>query len=102
MRLTTLTCMAVVLGVGFGGVARAADEGTPLDPDKCKALWTMASPNGDTLSEDQAVPYVINFTMVDADGDGKISAAEFTKGCGLGLIKEDQGAPDQDTVKDME
>lgn len=55
----------------------------------------MASPNGDTLSKDQVVPYVLNYTMVDTDGDGKVTADEFKSGCGAGYVK------DSSTVKDM-
>jgi hypothetical protein len=47
----------------------------------------MASPNGDTLSGDKAVPYIVNFTIIDTDKDGKISAAEFKTGCGKGCIR---------------
>jgi Ca2+-binding EF-hand superfamily protein len=57
----------------------------------------MASPNGDTLSQDKAVPYVVNFHMVDTDNDGTISADEFKAACGKGLI---QGA-DASTAKSM-
>jgi len=58
----------------------------------------MASPNGDTLAQDKAVPFVVNFQMVDTDKDGKISADEFKTGCGKGWIQE----PDAATVKDMQ
>jgi Ca2+-binding EF-hand superfamily protein len=47
----------------------------------------MASPNGATISQDQAVPYIVNFKMVDVDGDGAISADEFKAACGKGLVK---------------
>jgi Ca2+-binding EF-hand superfamily protein len=47
----------------------------------------MASPNGATISQDQAVPYIVNFKMVDVDGDGTISADEFKAACGKGLVK---------------
>jgi hypothetical protein len=98
MRLFTLISLTVLSGAGFiGGIAQAADTaGAPLDPEKCKAAWTEASPNGDTLSKDAAVPYVINFTMVDSDGDGQVSADEFNAACAAGLIKADTAA-----VKDM-
>ena len=33
----------------------------------------MAAPNGETLAKDKAVPYVVNYEMVDKDKDGKIS-----------------------------
>ena len=42
----------------------------------------MAAPNGDTLAKDKAVPFVVNFEMVDTDKDGKISQSEFQAGCG--------------------
>jgi Ca2+-binding EF-hand superfamily protein len=44
---------------------------------KCQSVWKMASPNGDTLSQDKAVPFVVNYQMVDTDKEGKISADEF-------------------------
>jgi len=47
----------------------------------------MASPNGATISQDQAVPYIVNFKMVDVDGDGNITADEFKAACGKGLVK---------------
>ena len=48
---------------------------------------TRASPNGATISQDQAVPYIVNFKMVDVDGDGTISADEFKAACGKGMVK---------------
>jgi hypothetical protein len=32
-------------------------------------------------------PYIVNFKMVDVDGDGAISADEFNAACGKGLVK---------------
>ena len=46
---------------------------------------------------DQAVPYIVNFQMVDTDKDAKISAAEFKTGCGEGWVQ----SADATTVKDM-
>ena len=40
--------------------------------------------------QDQAVPYIVNFTMVDGDGDGKITADEFKAGCAKGMVKSTQ------------
>ena len=57
----------------------------------------MASPEGDTLSGDKAVPYIVNFQMVDTDKDGKISADEFKVGCGKGWVQ----SADASTAKDM-
>ncbi len=101
MTLTSLTRATVLFATGVlltAGTALAENNPAPLDDAKCGAAWTMASPGGDTLSKDKAEPYVLNFTMVDSDADGKISAAEFKKGCAGGQIK---GA-DQTTAKDME
>jgi hypothetical protein len=78
MRLTILTA-GVLLSAGFAFAAHAVDEPKPLDDAKCDAAWTMASPNGDAVSKDQVTPYVINYTMVDSDADGKVSADEFNK-----------------------
>jgi Ca2+-binding EF-hand superfamily protein len=32
------------------------------------------------------MPYIVNFKMVDVDGDGKITADEFKAACGKGLV----------------
>jgi hypothetical protein len=61
-----------------------------LNDDQCQAVWKMASPNGATISKDQAVPYIVNFSMVDGDGDGSISADEFKAGCAKGMVKSTQ------------
>ena len=62
-----------------------------LSDTQCQAIWTMASPNGAAISKDQAVPYIVNFTMVDVDGDGNITADEFKAACGKGLVKNTTG-----------
>ena len=62
-----------------------------LNDQQCQAIWQIASPNGATISKDQAVPYIVNFQLVDGDGDGQISADEFTTACGKGLVKNTTG-----------
>lgn len=95
MKLATLTFLASALTIGVGaGIAQAAQ---PLDSKTCNKAWSMASPDGETLSQGKAVDYVINFTMVDSDQDGQISQDEFNKACGKGLVKADAA-----TVKDMQ
>ena len=74
-------------------VVRARSWMTP----RVRDVWKMASPNGDTLAGDKAVPYIVNFQMVDTDKDGKISAAEFKTGCGKGWVQN----ADASTTKDM-
>ena len=57
----------------------------------------MAAPSGDTLDKDKAVPFVVNFQMVDTDNNGSISQVEFKAGCAKGWIQQADAA----TVKDM-
>jgi hypothetical protein len=64
-----------------------------LDDAKCADVWTMTQPDGDTLSEGQAAPFIVNFDLVDANSDGKISEAEFKDGCKQGLVQEAAASP---------
>lgn len=80
-------------GPGSGETKQPADppSGRPsavLDEAKCTSVWSMTEREGDTLSEGKAAPYIVNFKLVDADGDGKISEAEFKDGCKKGLVQE--------------
>jgi hypothetical protein len=93
MRLAILTSMALLLSAGCAlaqGTTNTMTSGRPsavLDDAQCQTIWKMASPDGATLSKDQAVPYIVNFSMVDVSGDGKITADEFKAACGKGLVK---------------
>jgi hypothetical protein len=111
MKLAALTCFTVLLSAGyaFAGAGAPVPEGSQepqpsgrpaavLDDAKCETVWKMASPNGDTLSKEKAVPYVVNYQMVDTDNNGSIDASEFKAGCGKGWIQQ----PDAATVKDMQ
>jgi hypothetical protein len=82
----------------FAFAANTASAVEVLDDAQCDAAWTMASPHGDAISKDQAVPYVIDYTMVDSDADGTISAEEFKKGCAAGAVK----AANDAQTKEME
>jgi hypothetical protein len=42
------------------------------------------------VSSSRPVPYIVNFSMVDGDGDGTISADEFKAGCAKGMVKSTQ------------
>jgi hypothetical protein len=110
MKLAIMTSAAILLGAtsAFAGAGAPVPEGSQspdpsgrpsavLDDAKCDSVWKMASPNGDTLSEDKAVPYVVNFQMVDSDKDGKVSQNEFKAGCDKGWIQADNA-----TAKDMD
>ena len=92
MKLVALTSVALLVGTGCA-VAQQSNtmtSGRPsavLDDAQCQSVWQMASPHGDALSKDQAVPVIVNFSIADVDGDGKISAYEFKAACGKGLVK---------------
>ena len=86
MKLAIVTSVAVILSAGYAlaGAGAPVPEGSqtpppsgrpsaPLDDAACQDVWKMAAPNGDTLAKDKAVPFVVNFEMVDSDKDGKIS-----------------------------
>lgn len=95
MRLVTLASVALLLSAS-SALAQSANtmtSGRPsavLNDEQCQAVWKMASPDGATISENQAVPFIVNFKLVDGDGDGKISADEFKAACGKGLVKNTQ------------
>ena len=110
MKSAAIVAIMTLLGTGaaLAGAGAPVPEGSqtpppsgrpsaPLDNAACDSVWKMASPDGDTLAKDKAVPFVVNYEMVDTDKDGKISADEFTAGCGKGWIQQ----PDASTVKDM-
>jgi hypothetical protein len=100
MKFVTLTSALILLsasyavaGPGAGEPKEPADppSGRPaavLDDAKCANVWSMTQREGDTLSQGKAAPFIINFKMVDADSDGKISEAEFKDGCKKGLVQE--------------
>jgi hypothetical protein len=96
MKSTVLTTASLLaIGILFAGSAQA---GEPLDDAACDAAWSMASPHGDTVSKDDIAPYVIDYTMVDSDADGKVSAEEFKKGCAAGAVK----AANDATINNMD
>ena len=95
IRLATLTSVALLLtsACALAQGANTMTSGRPsavLDDAQCQTVWKMASPDGATISQDQAVPFIVNFQMVDVDGDGKISGDEFKAACGKGLVKNTQ------------
>ncbi|XSG82985.1 MAG: hypothetical protein ACPW61_04190 [Methyloligella sp. ZOD6] len=90
MKATIVAATALAFA---SGTALAADStpGKALDDDKCQAVWDMTERDGDTLSKDKAVDFVVNYEMVDTDGSGDISADEFKNGCKQGWIKSKEG-----------
>jgi hypothetical protein len=107
MKLSTISALATIVGTsyafaGAGAPVPEKPEGGPpsgrpgaiLDDAKCQAVWSMTQREGDTLSGDKAAPFIVNFTMVDTDGDGKVTQAEFSEGCKKGLVQEQASKPE--------
>jgi hypothetical protein len=83
MKLITLTGVALLL---TASCAIAAEQGKPLDATACKAVWTEATDGDKDLTKEKANPYVVKFTLVDTNGDGRISDIEWKNACTAGLI----------------
>jgi hypothetical protein len=95
MKLSTVTYLMVLAGAGLvGGAALAANVVVPKE--KCNSAWKLASPHGDAIANGAAVPVVLNFTIVDANKDGKVDKKEFKDACKAGQVQADEAA-----VKDM-
>jgi hypothetical protein len=100
MKRSTIAAFALMCSASFafaGGGAPVPPQqeggessGRPaavLDDAKCQTVWSQTDREGDALSEDKAAPFVVNFKMVDTDGNGKISQDEFNQGCKAGLVQ---------------
>ncbi len=96
MLATTL--LLISAGYAFAGPG-AGEPTTPADPSSgrptailddaaCSNVWSLTQRQGDTLSEGEAAPFIVNFKLVDANADGKISEAEFKDGCKNGLVQQ--------------
>jgi hypothetical protein len=110
MKIATVAALTVLLSAGsaFAGAGAPVPAGSQKDPPsgrpgkvlseaECTKAWETAGPDGDTLSEDKAAPYILNFQMVDTSKDAKISAEEWKAGCEKGWVSADAS-----TAKDME
>jgi hypothetical protein len=106
MRTATFAALTMLLGAssalaGAGAPVPEKPEGGPpsgrpgaiLDDTKCEAVWSMTEREGDTLSEGKAAPFIVNFKIVDANNDGKITQDEFKDGCKKGLVQEQASRP---------
>jgi hypothetical protein len=67
------------------GVPSSGRPSAVLDKKECDALWTKAKGN--------AAPYILNFEMVDKNGNGQISKREFKTGCNKGWVQKHASLP---------
>jgi len=109
MKIATVAALTVLLGAGYAyaGGGAPVPEGSQKDPPsgrpgkvlseaECTKAWQTAGPDGDTLSQDKAEPFILNFQMVDTSKDAKISEDEWKAGCEKGWVSADAA-----TAKDM-
>ena len=100
MKRSTIAALVLMCSASFafaGGGAPVPPEpkggdasGRPaavLDDARCQTVWSLTEREGDVLSQNKAAPFIVNFTMVDTDGNGKISQDEFKQGCKAGLVQ---------------
>ena len=93
MKLATLTSVVMLLSAGYALAQQTPNtmtSGRPsavLNDTQCQEMWKKAVGSGDKLAQADAGPFIVNFTQVDADGDGIISMTEFQAACGKGLVK---------------
>src|SRR5215471_6673128 len=78
-------CGALLLISG----AEAHHQGFTLDEAQCRAAWAKASPDGKPVSFDRVEPYVVDYNIIDdeGDGDGSISSDEFKSACVQGQMR---------------
>jgi hypothetical protein len=85
----TLTSLALLLSAAYA-LASPMTSGRPaavLKDSQCHEVWSMKGMKNDTLSQNDAVPYIVNFWLTDADHNGQISKGEFDRACKKGLVQ---------------
>jgi hypothetical protein len=96
--LLATTLLLATAGLAFAGPG-SGEPVTPADPSsgrpsavlddaQCSDVWSLTQRQGDALTEGEAAPFIVNFKLVDANADGKISQAEFKDGCKKGLVQQ--------------
>jgi hypothetical protein len=110
MKLATLITATVLFSSAYAvaGPGAPPPEGSQKDPPsgrpgkvlseaECTKAWETAGPDGDTLSKEKALPFIVNFQMVDTSDDAQISQEEWKEGCKKGWVSADAA-----TTKDMQ
>jgi hypothetical protein len=88
MKLLFMTSMAILF-TGTCALAEPMTSGRPtavLNNAQCQDVWAKVHKDGDSLLQEKARPWIVNFKLVDSDGDGKVSHDEFTFACGKGMV----------------
>ena len=94
IKICALSAIAgfVVAAPAAAQSQKSPSGATKLSQAQCESLWNRAdSAKAGSLTQTQAQPYVKSFGAVDANGDGRISRAEFTQGCSAGQVESSAG-----------
>ena len=91
-KILIFTGLALMFGSSYSlAQANKMNAGRPsavLQTERCNEIWRSAVPEGDKLARGSAAPYIVNFSQVDADGDGNLTITEFEAACGKGMVKD--------------
>jgi Dolichyl-phosphate-mannose-protein mannosyltransferase len=53
---------------------------------ECDRFWIKAANGSNTLSYENAIPYILNLKLADPDNDGVFTKSEFIDACNKGLV----------------
>ena len=91
-RMLTSVAAAAVFGALTASSVMAqtkSPSATKLSDSQCTALWDrIDTAKSGSITQVQAQSYVTDFKAVDTNNDGKLSKAEFTAGCGKGVVHD--------------
>ena len=62
----------------------------------CDTVWIKAANGSNSLSYENAIPYILNLKVADPDNDGVVTKSEFIDACNKGLVRI---ASDNTTLK---
>lgn len=88
-KMKIATMIALIGGAAAFSTPATAQQGIEWTPESCKSEWTKVDADEDgKLSATEAQPYSTVKTNIDTDKDGIISADEYTVACTGGVFKD--------------
>jgi hypothetical protein len=80
---------AGLLAAPAAAQTKSTPPATKMSQAQCTSLWNkLDAAKSGSVSETASASYVTDFKSVDTNSDGKLSQAEFTAGCGKGLVHD--------------
>jgi EF hand len=92
-RMLTSVAAAAIFGAltasSVMAQTKSPSAATKLSDSQCTTLWDrIDTAKSGSITQAQAQSYVTDFKAVDTNNDGKLSKAEFTAGCGKGVVHD--------------